>query len=287
MPTLRLTALAVDRLRTPSKGQVEYFDTHLPAFGIRASYSGTKAWIVMTRVHGKLIRVTLGRYPELSLAAARKKAYEIALHAREGHDPRTIEAAHRQRSENERRTTFDVVASKFLDAHVKRNRRPKTCVEYRRALQGRDTLTWQSRPITTITKDDVKGLLNGIEQRGSPAAANRTLAYLSKFFNWCIEEDLIVTSPTARVRAPCMTTSRDRVLSYDELRWLWRALDSFSGPFAPLFKVLLLTGQRRGEVGGMRWDELRELGTDRATWELPPARTKNSRSHLVPLTSPV
>ncbi len=68
MPKLRLTNAAVERFQPPPSGQVEYYDTHLPAFGLRVSYSGSKAWFVMTRVDGKLTRVTLGRHPALSLA---------------------------------------------------------------------------------------------------------------------------------------------------------------------------------------------------------------------------
>src|SRR5215211_5119321 len=74
MPKLRLTATAVERFQPPKSGQVEYYDTRLPAFGVRVSYSGTKAWFVMTRVDGKLTRVTLGRHPALSLVQARDKA---------------------------------------------------------------------------------------------------------------------------------------------------------------------------------------------------------------------
>src|SRR3954470_3133555 len=78
MPKARLTALAVDRCKPPATGQIEYFDTHLPAFGLRVSYSGTKAWIVMTRIHGKLTRLTLGRHPAMSLTEAREKARAMA-----------------------------------------------------------------------------------------------------------------------------------------------------------------------------------------------------------------
>ena len=67
MPKMKLTALAVARLTPPTSGQVDYFDTTVPAFGVRISLAGTRTYFVMTRVHGKLIRVTLGRYPSLSL----------------------------------------------------------------------------------------------------------------------------------------------------------------------------------------------------------------------------
>ena len=81
MPKLRLTAAAIDRFQPPTSGQVEYYDTHLPAFGMRVSYSGAKAWFVMTRIDGKLTRITLGRYPALSLAEARDKARLATEHA--------------------------------------------------------------------------------------------------------------------------------------------------------------------------------------------------------------
>src|SRR5829696_1875216 len=92
MPKLRLTSTAVDRFQPPPAGQIEYYDTHLPAFGLRLSYSGAKAWFVMTRVNGKLTRITLGRHPAISLAEARAKARLAVEHARNGGDPRRIAA---------------------------------------------------------------------------------------------------------------------------------------------------------------------------------------------------
>jgi integrase len=287
MPKVRLTAAAVDRFRPPETGQVEYFDTHLPAFGLRVSYSGTKAWFVTTRVDGRLTRITLGRHPALSLADAREKARGIIEQAKAGKDPRQIEAEARLQRERERRTTFGGVAELFMERHVKRNLRPNTAREYRRILQGSDAKDWQSRPISSLTKADILDLLHRMEARGSPAAANRALAYLSKFFNWCIEQDHLTASPAARVRALTTLRSRERVLTPEELGWIWRGLDGWDSPFAALFKILLLTGQRRGEVGGMRWDELRDLGADRAIWELPASRTKNRQVHLVPLAPEV
>src|SRR3954462_9410111 len=106
-----LTALAVDRIKPPEAGQIEYFDTHLPAFGLRVSYSGTKAWIVMTRVGGKLTRITLGRHPGMSLMEAREKARSAVENAKAGRDPRLIEAEERRQRDQERRTTFEGVAT--------------------------------------------------------------------------------------------------------------------------------------------------------------------------------
>lgn len=287
MPKLRLTNAAVERFCAPLIGQVEYYDTHLPAFGLRVSYSGTKAWFVMTRVDGKLTRITLGRYPAVSLADAREKARIVVVHAKAGADPRELKAEERRQRQKERQTTFENVAAMFMSNYVERELRPNTAREYRRILHGFDTQHWRSRPINSLTKLDIVELLSTIEERGAPAAANRGLAYLSKFLNWCLEQDLITANPAAGVRPLSAAHSRDRVLAEKELAWIWNALVEFSRPFGPLFQVLLLTGQRRGEVAGLRWEELRGLHTSSAFWDLPAARTKNGQPHLVPLAPAV
>jgi integrase len=252
MPKLRLTSVAVDRLSAPQAGQTEYYDTYLPAFGLRVSYSGTKAWFLMTRVDGKLTRITLGRYPALSLAGARDKARQLLERAKAGDDPRRMEAEERHRKIRERHNTFEKVAALFMDHYVDRKLRPSTAREYRRILRGHDTQDWRSRPITSLDKLDVLELIQRIEARGAPAAANRSLAYISKFLNWCVEEELITANPADRIRAVSATSSRDRVLTEDELPCIVRTLQSFSWPFGPVFRVQLLTGQRRSEVAGMR-----------------------------------
>jgi hypothetical protein len=82
---------------TPQTGQVEYYDRRLPSFGVRLSYQGSKSWFGMTRLDGKLIRVTLGRFPALSLAEAREEARRVANLAGTGKDPRHIRSAAKQK----------------------------------------------------------------------------------------------------------------------------------------------------------------------------------------------
>jgi integrase len=104
---------------------------------------------------------------------------------------------------------------------------------------------------------------------------------LSKFFNWCMERRLVKVNPCLGVWRPSAGNARERVLSDNEVRWLWRAAESLGYPFGPALRLLLLTGQRRGEVGGIRWDELSEDGS---TWTLPASRAKNGMAHVVPLS---
>jgi integrase len=113
------------------------------------------------------------------------------------------------------------------------------------------------------------------------------LAYLRKFFGWCAERDIIGTVPTDRIRSPHPEVKRDRVLTEEELRYVVRAVDCEQSIFRPLIRILLLTGQRRAEVAGMLWSELRDLECDKAWWEIPGQRTKNKHTHLVPLSRTV
>ena len=103
--------------------------------------------------------------------------------------------------------------------------------------------------------------------------------------SWCAGRHFIVTAPTDRIRPPHPEVKRDRVvLSEEELRYLLRAFATERGLFGPFLGVLLWTGQRRAEIVGMLWSELRDLEGDCPLWEILVCRTKNKHSHLVPLT---
>ena len=124
-------------------------------------------------------------------------------------------------------------------------------------FDGKDLAAWRNRPIAEITFEDVKAVLAVIMRRGKRIAANRTLAYLRKFFTWAVRERIIPSSPAMGIDLPAGETPRDRVLSDGEIVDIWKALDAEPGPVNLVGKLLLMTGQRRGEVAGMRWSELR------------------------------
>lgn len=293
MPKIKLTALAVARLSPPTSGQVDYFDTAMPAFGVRVSLAGTRTYFVMTRVHGKLARLTIGKAkindddPGLSLKDAREKAGEWTDLASRGLDPRQLKAQERQDNAERSRNTFKAVGERFMRQHVEPRLAASTQREYKRVLVGPDTAAWANRPISAITRADVRSVLDAMIERGSPSAANSTLSYLAKFFNWCADQDLIEMPPTERMKKPSPTVVGERTLSEAEIVQVWRAFEAEGGTFRDLFKLLLLTGQRRAEVGEMRRRELIGLDGEQPTWEILGVRTKNSRSHLVPLAPSV
>lgn len=285
MPRVNLTAVSVEKIKPPASGQVEYYDKRLPAFGLRLSYRGGRSWFLMTRVDGKLVRLTLGKYPLLSLAEARDKARGMARLVSEGKDPRKIAIEANRRREEELANTFEACAADFMEHYVRRRLRPSTQREYQRILRGPDTRSWRDRPVAAIVKRDVIDVLDAMERRGAPGAANRALAYLRRFFNWCAERDIIAVAPTDRVALRHPEIARDRVISADELRFLIRTVDDETSIFGDVIRVLLLTGQRRGEVAGMRWSEIKGIDSGEPVWEIPGRRTKNKQNHLVPLSS--
>ncbi|MBK1653366.1 tyrosine-type recombinase/integrase [Allochromatium vinosum] len=295
MPSIQLTDAAVKRLKTPAEGRVEYWDTRTPGFGLRISSTGVRSWVMILRVlkDGRWVqqRLTFGKYPGVSLAEARAKAIEARGLAERGEDPGAEARAEKRAMIEATRHTFAAVRGEFLTKYRGRgNRRPakRTLAEIKRVLESDLFTGWSDTPLSKITRRDVLDALDVLLARGSEVMANRTLAYLSMLFGWALHREIIESDPTDSIKKPGVEQSRERVLTLDEMRAIWRATEPTETRKGDLFdsivKVLMLTGQRREEVGGMRWVE---VDLDAATWTLPAERTKNHREHLIPLSTPV
>jgi integrase len=138
---------------------------------------------------------------------------------------------------------------------------------------------WKGRSVHDIERKHVRELVEEIAE-DRPVMANRALAYLSKFFNWCCERDILKASPCVGVKRPAKEQARERVLTDDEIKALWKACETIGYPAGPAVQLLLLTGQRRTEVFEMRRSEI--TGD---LWTIPGERVKNKREHAIPLTA--
>jgi len=176
--------------------------------------------------------------------------------------------------------TVAAIVATFLERHARAKTKANTADDTERRFRLHVLPKWGERRIQDITRRDVIALLDGIVDRGTPIAANRTLATISKFFNWALDRSIIETSPCIRVARPSEEQSRDRILTDNELRLVWTAAAREGWPFGSLVQTLILTGQRRTEVGDMGWSELK----DRGLWTIPGSRTKNGAEHDVPLS---
>jgi integrase len=129
-----------------------------------------------------------------------------------------------------------------------------------------------------VTRRDIIALLDDIVARGAPIQANRTLEIVRKLFNWAVGRDLIEANPCHRVPKPSSENRSDRVLSEEEIRAVWGALDAETPLTAAIFKLRLLTAQRGAEVLTMRWDRIVN-----EWWTIPAESAKNGLTHRVPL----
>ena len=261
-----LTNLAVRKAR-PKDKRYDLYDAALRGFGVRVATSGRKSWFVMRRGKERMVRYSLGRYPEYSLTEARAAAAAALKRMTEGEHPRADKAA-----------MFDEVLEEWLVRDQAKNR---SVVDVRNAMTKHALPAFRGRPIDAIRKADVLRLIDKIVDSGSPVQANRVLAYLRRLFNWCIERDLIADNPAAGIKAPTKEVSRERVLSLDELKDVLVAAQRMGYPWGPLVELLVYTGQRLDEVAQATWNE---LDLDNQVWALPGFRTTNGRPHVVPLS---
>ena len=294
-----LTVLAAERAKPNPQKRLEIPDGGLPGLYLVVQSSGAKSWALRYRYGGKPRKLTVGAFPGIGLAAARDLA-AIAIRAiAEGRDPGRERREARQKAGVDR-DLFKNVAAQFIDRYARRQTRESSWLETARLLGFRPepgatpkasapleatgagiAARWSGRTVSEITRRDVIELLDETVDRGATTMANRELAAVRRMFGWCTERGIVEASPCAGVRAPVPERSRDQLLSDDEIKIFWIGADAIGWPFGPLFKLLLLTGQRRDEVGEMRW---REIDNDGPLWALPRERVKAGRAHDVPLS---
>jgi integrase len=250
-------------------------DGLVPGMQLIVQTSGAKSYTLFARLNGKQINIRLGPAGVLTLAQARDEARSKLGRIAAGKDPRTVKREAQPNAE-----TFAVVAERFVERHVKPHCKSARDIE---RLIARDILPrWRHRPINSITNHDVIALLDSVADR-APISANRVLATIRRLFNWCIERGTIeAPSPCDRIKKPAPETARDRVLDDAELALVWQAAGTLGYPYGPMVRLLALTGQRRCEVGGMRWGE---LDPGLTLWTLPRERVKNGVLHHVPVAA--
>jgi len=280
MPRTTITDQLLKRVSPAPGSRAEYWDSYLEGFGYRASQVGKGTFFVMYRIDGKQRRMTIGRYPVITLKDARAKATEALELTKHEKDPATVEAD-RQRQENERRArTLELAANDYFTLYTKH--RPSTRDEVKRVFEREVLPTLGQLPITSITRRDLARVVNVVSDRGAKAMANRLVAYLGSFFKWLVDRAELESSPTAGLAKPHAESSRERVLSDQELRAVWLAANDMGPPFGRIVQLLILTGQRRDEVGGMLKHELQ---LEKGLWVIPPERNKSHRVHEVPLSA--
>ena len=282
-----LTPVAVEKMK-PGAVRREVPDGRFKGLYLVIQPSGAKSWAFRYRtMEGTPRKLTLGSWPIMDLKRAREDATKAYLAAKDDKDPAGEKSAKRVAARVPKpvvdRDLVENVVDQFILRYAKANTKAATAAESKRILEKEVVAVWRGRRLGEIGRADVHDLLDAIVDRGSPVAANRILAALRRMCGWATERGIIASSPCQNIKPPTAERSRDRVLTDDELRRLWTATDAIGWPFRDLVRLLMLTGQRRDEVGRMRWSEL-DLGA--ALWTIPKERAKNGQAHLVHLSAP-
>ena len=257
---MRLTSLSIDKLSAPEKGQKTHFDDGLPGFGIRISQGGSKSFVV---VYGRKRQLkTLGRYPKISLkdarAAARRFQSEAALLSNRNDIPVSID--------------FDEAKQLFL-ADANKRLKGSTSEAYDWLLNRHFRL---EKKLAEIARADVMQIVDGL--KATPSQQQHAFVAIRTLMNWCVKRGLIEHSPVPSMSFK--TSSRSRILSDMELAELWQLTSELNSVFGDLVRLLILTGQRRGEISRLQSEWIKDN-----TITFPSTETKNRREHTIPVGS--
>lgn len=273
----KLTEARITKLRCePGQKDAMTFDTEQRGLAVRVVAAGSKTYLVQYSQGGRKHRVPLGSTDAISLAAARSAAAGIMGQVAHGANPAIARKAAAEKAKVEalrEQMTLSKLVGDWERLHLS-GKRPRYQAEAVKALK-RAFADWWAKPADKLLRKDVIKVIDGL-----PASmARATAAYGRACFSWGIKREAVEANPFEALAVKAVT-KRERVLTDQELAEVWRAASQTVAPFGPIVCLLLLTGQRRDEVGGMAWSEISD---DLKTWTIPPERTKNGKASIVPL----
>ncbi len=275
-----LTAKAIENFK-PGEARREIADGLLPGLYYVLQPSGKASWACRYRINGTSRKLTLGQHPAIDLKTARELARAALAKVARGADPGADKKASRAAAHVPVNDLVEVIAARFISQHARRNMKARSAKEADRLMQREIVGQWRGRRLSQIARGDIHMVLDAIVERGSPVQANRVLATFRTMCRWAVERGLIDTNPCTGIRAPAVETGRDRVLSDEELQAVWRASEALSQPYREFVQLLILCGQRRSEVGELKWSE---IDLEAKLWVLPKERAKNGCQHEIPLS---
>lgn len=256
---MSLTDKTVKSLTAPAKGQITYWDKSVTGFGLRVSQGGSKSFVV---VHGaNRRRTTLGRYPVISLSDARTEAKRLLAELTLGKTrPANI-------------TVKDAINAylKYSEAQHKTS----THENYKGNLKRYFSLGRMY--LSDVTPQEIMRCVNKLNH--STSVQNQVFVVLRAFFNWCVSQHYLQSSPLNGMSLPNSTSSRDRYLNDKEINVVFNSAITHGHPFGTVVALLLLTGQRRGEVAHFHKDWVNFAAR---TITIPDQITKNKRQHTFP-----
>ncbi|MGE4545379.1 MAG: tyrosine-type recombinase/integrase [Pedobacter sp.] len=270
----KLTAMAVKNLQPAGKS---YLTADEGGLYIRVSPNGKKTWLYIYTFDGKRRWYKLGTYPDMGLKDARSELGNAKQLTDRDKDPADEKVKARQ--ERKAAPTVKELAGEYLERWAKPRKR--TWKEDERILNKDVIPKWGKRKAKDIKRRDVILLLDGIAERGAKIQSNRVFAVVRKMFNFAIGRGILDYSPCTQVKPVAKENSKDRCLSFDEIKTFWHGLDhaGMSEEIRRALKLILVTGQRPGEVINLHTGEI-----DGCWWTIPAEKAKNGKTHRVYLS---
>jgi len=270
---MRFTETRIERLAIPTKSPTYTYDLDLPSLALRVTPNDVRTFVVVRKIAGRAQRITLGRWPGLKLADARKAALRINGDIAAGIDPVAQRKAARLRAE-----TCNDFWPTYL-AHIKRKNRS----------WQRDQQRWNvdiapqlgRKALTAVTAADCQKIADVVGGR-HPVKANRIAALLGAFFAYAAKRERVDRNP-ARGLSRYHEGPRERFLSSTEVRRFLNACREAPHPWGDLFAMLLWSGARKSAVMAMRWAD---LDLDEGVWYIPATNAKNKQAAAIPLVEP-
>jgi len=267
---ISFTQAAVSKLQPPEHGRAYYRDSRTRGLYLCVHESGVKVFEYCRRMGGRATRLSIGRFPGVGVALARKQAVKLAGELAQGRNPAE------RRYQKDSATLGDLFV-RYLDrAKPQKRTWPEDLKQFNRYLKP-----WQTRKLRQIQRSDIAALHARIGQEHGRYAANRLLALLSTMFARAGELGFDVPKNPAKGIKRFRESSRDRFLSADELQSFFKALEAeLDDTWRDFFSLALLTGARRANLLAMKWAD---LSLDRGLWRVSEAESKNAESLLIVL----
>lgn len=275
MATGKISKRSVDGLRADSKN-VFLWDTDLKGFGAKITPAGAITYVIQFRMGGREAstrRYTIGTHGSpWTPATARTEAERLLILVAQGVDP--VDA-----DKQRRREAVDLAFANYADLFANSCKGEGWSRLVERVIRLYLKPVLRKKPLPKITRSDVVAVL---DQMPSEQVANRrnVFAVMRRLFRWAVSRGDIERSPMEGMETPPPVRPRERWLQDEELRAIWAVAPECHRCFGPIVHLLIVTGQRREEVSGMRWEE---LDREERMWILPGARAKNDQPNSIPL----
>jgi len=278
MPKIKISKTTVDKILLSEGERVDYFDTDLTGFGVRASKTA-KTYFVMARVNGKLIRHNIGRHGIIDPDRARKKAKSVLGEMTDGVDPNQAKAKSRERGQ-----TLQDIFDQYLAARPQMKHHTK---QVDKSLLNCHMADWLNKPIQEISKEMVAKRHLKIAEETKHITANNAMRLFRRLYNFAVgisAEDALPKNPVTRLsdtRQWFKESRRQTIIKDHELHAWYSALQKIDNPVArDYLELLLFTGLRKNEGLALRWADVDMNGRTFTVRE-----TKNGKPHTLPMST--